>query len=222
MSKMTRNPVKWAFILALALSAALLLMPETVQGSGDPTGNTPASGDTQKGRTGGDVLEQLTGGQDGERLQSIIDGASPAYSISFSDIVARLFSGDLEMSLEGLGQYIYEHIFLEIETNRRSLLQIAGIALLGAIFTNLSVAFGKNQAAATGFYMTYLILFSLLLTAFMAAFEVASDTLGFLVDFMSALLPAFCTAVAFASGTASASGFYAVTAMAVTAVDWLI
>lgn len=183
-----------------------------------------AGGDdlAQPGKEDGDMLPLLTGGDDFDALQEVIDAASGEYSVSFSDIVAQLFSGDVEMTLESVGRYIYEHIFLEITANRTALLQIIGIALLGAVFTNFSVAFAKNHVAATGFYITYLILFSLLLTAFMAAFNVASGMLEFLVDFMSALLPAFCTAIAFAAGSASASGFYAVMAMAVTVVDWLI
>ena len=66
------------------------------------------------------------------------------------------------MTLESIGKYVYEHIFLEIDTNREALLQIIGIAVIGAVFTNFSVAFAKNYVAATGFYMTYIILFSLL------------------------------------------------------------
>ena len=169
-----------------------------------------------------EVRELTPEGGDYGEIQSIIDGVSSEYTVSFSDIVTQLFSGNLDMTLESIGKYIYEHIFLEIQTNREALIQIIGITVIGAIFTNFSVAFAKNYVAATGFYMTYIILFSLLLTSFLAAFSVASGMLGFLVDFMSALLPAFCTAIAFAAGTASASGFYAVTAMAITAVDWLI
>ena len=164
----------------------------------------------------------LDGLLDYGQIQSVINDADGDPSISFSQIVASLFNGDLTMTFEGIGQYIYDHIFSEIDANRKSILQIIGIAVLGAVFTNFSVAFAKNYVARTGFYMTYLILFSLLLTAFLAAFSVAGSVLDFLVEFMSALLPAFCTAIAFAAGTASAAGFYGVTALAIAAVDWLI
>lgn len=159
---------------------------------------------------------------DYSQIQAVIDETDSQSAISFSEIVASLFNGDLSMTLEGIGQYIYDHIFSEIDANRKSILQIMGIAILGAVFTNFSVAFAKNYVARTGFYLTYIILFSLLLTAFLAAYSVAGSVLGFLVEFMSALLPAFCTAIAFASGTASAAGFYGMTALAITAVDWLI
>ncbi len=200
---------KWAAAAIFALIAAFFLGHVKLYGAQAPGSGENAAADLLEGGDYGDI-------------QSIIDGAASGYTVSFSDIVAQLFSGDLEMTLESIGKYVYEHIFLEIDTNREALLQIIGIAVIGAVFTNFSVAFAKNYVAATGFYMTYIILFSLLLTSFLAAFSIASGMLGFLVDFMSALLPAFCTAIAFASGAASASGFYAVTAMAITAVDWLI
>lgn len=168
------------------------------------------------------IYRLLTDDGNYEDIQNVIDQEETEYSISFSDIVSSLLSGKLTMTFESTGQYIYEHIFIEIDANRDALLQIIGIAVAGALFTNFSVAFARNFVAATGFYMTYMILFSLLMTSFLAAYSIASDVLGFLVDFMSALLPAFCSAIAFSSGTASASGFYGVTAMAITGVDWLI
>ena len=163
-------------------------------------------------------------GESGEydQIQSVIDSMSSKSEISFGDIVGQLFSGNLTTSFESMGQYIYEHIFMEIDLNRKALSQIMGIAIIGALFTNFSVAFAKNHVARTGFYITYILLFSLLLASFGAAFAVTQSVLDFLVDFMTALLPAFCTAIAFASGTSSAAGFYGVTALAITAVDWLI
>lgn len=186
----------------------------------------PAQEDNSQDNTVGEgtqsIYRLLTDDGNYEDIQSVIDQKENGYNISFSDIVSSLLSGNLTMTFESVGQYIYEHIFIEIAANRDALLQIIGITVAGALFTNFSVAFARNFVAATGFYMTYMILFSLLMTSFLAAYSIASDVLGFLVDFMSALLPAFCSAIAFSSGIASASGFYGVTAMAITGVDWLI
>ena len=159
---------------------------------------------------------------DYEQIQQIINETSVSYTVSFSDIVAQLLAGNMSMTFESIGKYVYEHIFMEVGANKTALLQIIGIAIIGAVFTNFSVAFAKNYVAETGFYMTYIILFSLLLTSFLAAFNIASSVLEFLVGFMGALLPAFCTALAFASGTSSAAGFYSVMVIAVSVVDWLI
>lgn len=204
--------IGWAVLLCLV---AVLFWPGKTQ----KVWGAQHSGTESEGSSGPDIP-----GESGEydQIQSVIDSMSPKSEISFGDIVGQLFSGNITMSFESMGQYIYEHIFMEIHLNQKALSQIMGIAIIGALFTNFSVAFAKNHVARTGFYMTYILLFSLLLASFGAAFSVTQSVLDFLVDFMTALLPAFCTAIAFASGTSSAAGFYGVTALAITAVDWLI
>ena len=155
-------------------------------------------------------------------IQAVIDSLAPEYSISFGEIVGQLLSGHLTASVESLSQYVYEHIFLEIAANKSALLQMISIAVIGAVFTSFSVAFAKNYVAQTGFYITYMILFSMLSASFFGASAIAVQMLEFLVSFMSALMPAFCAAVAFAAGSASASGFYSVFVLAIAMVDWLI
>ncbi len=137
-------------------------------------------------------------------------------------LVEQLMSGDLSMTLDSVGKYIYEHIFMELSANKDALWQILGIALLGAVFTNFSVAFAQNYVAKTGIYVTYVLLFSLFLTAFMTAYSVAESVLTSLLDFCKMLLPVFASAVVLASGSVTASGVYSVMTIAIAAVDWLV
>ncbi len=137
-------------------------------------------------------------------------------------LVEQLMTGQLSMTLESVGKYIYEHIFAELAANKEALWQILGIALLGAVFTNFSAAFAQNYVAKTGIYITYVLLFSLFLTAFMTAYTVAEMVLVSLLDFCKMLLPVFASAVVLASGTVTASGVYAVMTVAIAAVDWLV
>lgn len=137
-------------------------------------------------------------------------------------LVEQLMNGELSTTLDSIGRYIYEHIFMEISANKETLWQILGIALLGAVFTNFSMAFAQNYVAKTGTYVTYVLLFSLYLTAFKAAYAVAESVLASLLDFCKMLLPVFASAVVLASGTVTASGVYSVMTIAIAAVDWLI
>lgn len=199
--------------------ATAAVQPERTTVAASPTVASAASAAEREGSGGEtDIISE----NDYDQIQEIINETSVSYTVSFSDIVAQLLAGNMSMTFESIGKYVYEHIFMEVGANKTALLQIIGIAIIGAVFTNFSVAFSKNYVAETGFYMTYIILFSLLLTSFLAAFSIASSVLKFLVGFMGALLPAFCTALAFASGTSSASGFYSVMVIAVSVVDWLI
>ena len=89
---------------------------------------------------------------DYEQIQQIINETSVSCTVSFSDIVAQLLAGNMSMTFESIGKYVYEHIFMEVGlANKTALLQIIGIAIIGAVFTNFSVAFAKNYVAELGF-----------------------------------------------------------------------
>lgn len=217
---------------AFAADTAGVAAGQAEQISAQPSVFVAAAAGTAEANSGENASATISGGteaetdiisdSDYEQIQEIINESSSGYTVAFSDIVAQLLAGNLSMTFDSIGKYIFEHIFMEVGANKTALLQIIGIAIIGAVFTNFSVAFAKNYVAETGFFMTYIILFSLLLTSFLTAFSIASSVLNFLVNFMGALLPAFCTALAFASGTSSAAGFYSVMVIAVSVVDWLI
>ena len=96
-------------------------------------------------------------------VQNVIDQAFEYENkITFSDIVDKLTSGDTEGIGSFLLDYVKDQLFYEISMNRKVVLQIIGVAVIGAIFTNISMTFAKNYVAETGFYFTYMILFALL------------------------------------------------------------
>jgi stage III sporulation protein AE len=53
------------------------------------------------------------------------------------------------------------------------------------------MAFKNNQVSETGYYITYLLLFGLLVSSFIMASKVAADTINSILDFMKALLPTY-------------------------------
>lgn len=61
--------------------------------------------------------------------------------------------------------------------------------MIGAIFTNFAMAFSKEQVAETGFYLTYTLLMTLMMTSFMMTSAIVRDVLHSLTEFMKVLLP---------------------------------
>jgi len=156
-------------------------------------------------------------------IQNVIDSITQAgESISFSEIVSKLVSGEMEFSFSSLGQYVFDKIFSEINANKNALIQIIGISIIGAVFTNFSMAFSKNQVAETGFYLTYMILISLLTTSFIAASSIAGEIMEQLIHFMSALIPTFCLAITFSTGVSTSAGYYQLMILLIGIVDWIM
>ena len=90
-------------------------------------------------------------------------------NVSFSELVAGMVSGNMEISVGTILNYISDKIFSELALNQAMMFQIIGIALIGALFTNFSAAFAKKYVAETGFYLTYMIVFALLAASYRAA-----------------------------------------------------
>jgi len=156
-------------------------------------------------------------------IQNVIDSITQdGESLSFSEIVSRLVSGEMEFSFSSLGQYVFDKIFSEINSNKNALIQIIGISIIGAVFTNFSMAFSKNQVAETGFYLTYMILISLLTTSFIAAAGIAGKMMEQLTQFMSALIPTFCLAITFSTGVSTSAGYYQLMVILIGVTDWIM
>ena len=86
------------------------------------------------------------------------------------------------------------------------LFQVAAIGLIGAVFTNVSSVFKGGQISDTGFFVTYLLLFTCLAASFSASLQVAAQVMEQILEFMKLLMPAYYMAVAFSGGSMSAPG----------------
>ncbi|WP_418489832.1 stage III sporulation protein AE [Frisingicoccus sp.] len=142
--------------------------------------------------------------------------------ISFSDLVGQLVNGDIQGVFAHLKDYLLDQLFYEIRSNRIVLVQMAGIVFISAVFTNFSMAFSKTFVAETGFYLTYMVLFSLLLTSFMTVTQMASGLMGNMLKFMSALVPVFCLAVTFTGNIQTGMWYQQAMVTGITLTEWLI
>lgn len=132
----------------------------------------------------------------------------PEQKTSFSEIVTMLTSGDLDGVGELFIKYLSDQVFYEFRYNRRNLVYMLLIALAAAVFTNFAGAFRSRQVSELSFYVLYMLLIALCLTAFRVAAAGVEERLGALTDFMQVLCPSYFLAVALASGSVTAMFFY--------------
>lgn len=157
------------------------------------------------------------------QIQEAMDEMLPeSVQISFSDLVGQLVNGDIQGVFAHLKDYLLDQLFYEIRSNRIVLVQMAGIIFISAVFTNFSMAFSKTFVAETGFYLTYMVLFSLLLTSFMTVTQMASGLMENMLKFMSALVPVFCLAVTFTGNIQTGMWYQQAMVTGITLTEWLI
>ena len=173
--------------------------------------------------TGMTVLAAEDDTLDYRQIQEAMDEMLPeSVDISFSELVGRLVSGDVQGVVENLKDYLLDQLFYEIKSNQAMLVQMLGIVFISAVFTNFSMAFSKTFVAETGFYLTYMVLFSLLLTSFMTAGQMAAELMGNMLKFMSALVPVFCLSVTLTGNIQTGIWYQQAMVTGITLTEWLV
>lgn len=158
-----------------------------------------------------------------DEIQDVIDDVlGQGNEFDFDNYIQGLINGEEKFSLEAIGRQIITSIKGEISSNIDTFGSLITISILAALFTNLSMAFRNNSASETGFYVTYLLLFGLLISSFIMASQVAAATISSILDFMKALIPAYMLSVAFSSGTATSLVYYEAALGLITLVDFII
>lgn len=156
-------------------------------------------------------------------IQEVIDNIMEREDgMNFGDYVNKLVSGEEPFSLSAIGSKLIQSIKGEINAHITTFGRLISIALIAAIFTNLSMAFKYHQVSETGYYVTYLLLFGLLISSFINTSNIAATVIGKVLDFMKALVPAYYMSVAFSSGSVSSYAFYKVALIIITLVDLII
>lgn len=156
-------------------------------------------------------------------VQEAVDEMLPeSVQISFSELAGQLAEGDIQGVFTKLKDYLADALFYEIRNNRIILVQMVGIVFISAVFTNFSMAFSKTFVAETGFYLTYMVLFSLLLTSFMTASRMASGLMSNMLKFMSALVPVFCLSVTFTGNIQTGIWYQQAMVTGITLTQWLV
>ena len=168
------------------------------------------------------VEDALLGEFDFNEIENSLDSMFPDDKIRFGDVVSALISGNIEETGNMILAFLEDQISYEFRYNRHNLVYVLLVALIAAVFTNFSGAFQNRQISDISFYVLYMLLITLCLTAFQTAMSGMEERLDSLVEFMRVLCPSYFLAVAFASGSVTALFFYNVILFLIYVVELLI
>lgn len=160
---------------------------------------------------------------DYSEIQKVIDEVMDnGDDFDFNGYVEKLMSGEETFSFSSIANELFRTASGEITANLGTFGSLVTISLIAALFTNITISFRNNSVSETGFYVTYLLLFGLLISSFVLASKTAADTIGAILDFMKALIPAYLMSVAFVTGAATSLIYYEAALGLITLVDFII
>lgn len=155
-------------------------------------------------------------------IESTLDNILGDTKFDFKDALGKLIKGDMPMTPSSILQIVKDAFFSELNQYKSTMMHIIMIVIAAAIFTNFTGVFEKSQIADISFYMMYLLLFTVLIKAFWDMSQLTMDTLGQVLNFMKVLLPAYFVAATFAAGSITAAGFYELTLILITVIQWVL
>ncbi|MBE5921819.1 MAG: sporulation protein [Lachnospiraceae bacterium] len=154
-------------------------------------------------------------------LDDFLDTNLQKEEISFVDLVAELIAGESDDVFARYGRKATDYITAEFSVQKDAMIKMIFIGIAAAFFSNLASVFSNGQIADTGFFITYMLLVTILLGAFSVVAGVGEELLTLVTDFMRALIPAYFLAVGLSGGSITAIGFYELTLAVIAVVEWI-
>lgn len=176
--------------------------------------------DTTEELSAEEIQDELMQGYEFDTLNELVSEFGGDTEWSFEDMVSSLMQGDVEVEQNDWKKYCYEIFLKELEANIGILVKLILLAVITAIFTNMSGTVGKGLISENGFYITYLIMTALLMSSFYLIYQVAEDTVTDLIQIMEALIPTYMMAVSFSSGVTSSAILQESMVLGISAVSW--
>ncbi len=143
-------------------------------------------------------------------------------SFSIKEYVEDIMAGRASFSLAEIWNKGITHIADQFNNQRRVLFQILALGIIAGIFINFSGTIGDRDLGEMGFYVTYLLLFATMTTGFYMVYHVASETIGNLLDFMRALVPAFSLSLLMGTGGGTSAAYYESMLIAISLLEALM
>lgn len=132
----------------------------------------------------------------------------PDYEFDTEELLKLIMQGKIGGAVGLLWDGVKGKLGVELSGLRNIFASILVLGIVSALFSNFSDVFKSHQIADISFYFLYLLLIAVLLQAFLAAADIASDTIENIVLFIKMFIPTYFMAVGAAAGTVTAVVYY--------------
>ncbi|MBQ8318545.1 MAG: stage III sporulation protein AE [Lachnospiraceae bacterium] len=139
-------------------------------------------------------------------------------NLNLKGLIEDIVSGEGGYVGEQLMSILKEQLIGEIVFNRELMLQIVIVVLLGSIFVNLANSFGTGFVSENGFYITYLIITSMLLLSFVGTMDMVSASIEKILTTIKIIVPLYALAMNFVGQSVASVGMYEVVMVGI----WLV
>ena len=157
-----------------------------------------------------------------EEIQDVLNGETQTEGISFSGLIRQVLDPDTEVDKMDIAKQILGMAAGDVKEYKTIFIQILLVTAAFAFLHNFINVFENSQISKTCFYLYFLVLMTLLMKSYLLIHDILDRVLTQSVDFMSALLPAFCMTMVFSSSQVTAAAFYQLSLIAIYLVERIL
>lgn len=132
----------------------------------------------------------------------------PDYEIDTKEILQRIMQGKIGEAAGLMWDGVKGKLGSEVAGLKNIFVTILILGIVSALFSSFSDVFKNHQIADISFYFLYLLLITVLLRSFLAAADIASETVENIVLFIRMFIPTYFMAVGAAAGATTAVVYY--------------
>ncbi|MDE6434908.1 MAG: stage III sporulation protein AE [Lachnospiraceae bacterium] len=140
-------------------------------------------------------MDELT-----EEIKEITGNYGKENDISFDMFYKMMLEGKVDEAIEQAVNNLCSSIGDEIIKNRQVILKMVALVVVAAIFNSYSSVLKFSFVGEQGFFITYLMIAVLLMQSFMMIYDVAEESVYYIKDLTTCMLPAFYMSLAMCTG----------------------
>lgn len=154
-------------------------------------------------------------------VQKFLNDNYEYQDIDFRGMVSELIKGDSKNVFRDMAGKVVHNIWMEIIGNKKAVLKIIIIAVISAIFSGFANALSDRQIDETGFYVTYIVITTILIGGFELIVLVAENMVKLVLGYVEVLLPSYILAIGTSVGTATGAGYYETMLISLMAIEYI-
>lgn len=151
-----------------------------------------------------------------------INDSLKSENIDFENMVKRLAKGDSKGIFYELLMAVFNKFTYDLVYNKTTIIKIIVIAVVSSLFTNMSLVLKKSDMGETGFYVTYILMITILAGGFGVIVEMVRDFSNNIIIFMNALIPTFLLSLTAMGFNTSAVAFGSLILTGIALIEKLI
>ncbi len=165
-----------------------------------------------------EAIEEIAKGLNLDSLDKRLNKLGVGSKIDTGKLLSDITNGDFKEVIIYVSEAVKHSLSEEVRANKILMVELIAVALIGGIFINMSGNFGGGFVSENGFYVTYLIMTSIMLTSFSITLDMVVAAIDKMIDVTKIIVPVYAISMNYVGQTVTGAGMYQIIMLGV----WLI